>query len=129
MPQCPKCHKAHHGECRLGSSRKYFNYGKEGHIARDYRSAPAKAAESAPRGCPNARVYNLNEGDVEAGPSTSVSGQLPVSNLNLYALVDSGATHSFIAKKLINRFEGDRRTLNNPFITVTPTDDVYQSTS
>ena len=70
-----------------------------------------------------------NEGDVEAGPSTSVSHQLLVSNLNLYAHIDSRATHSFIAKQLIDRLEGDRRTLNNPFFTVTPASDVYQSTS
>ena len=117
------------GECRLGNSCKYYKCGKEDHIARDFRSAPAKAAESVPGGGPNSRVYSLNERDVEVGLSTSISGQLHVSNLKLYALIDSGATHSFIAKRLVDRLEGDKRTLNNPFITVTPTDDVYQSMS
>ena len=86
-----------------------------------------KTAGPAPRGRPNARVYSLNEGDVEAGPSTSVSGQLSVSNLNLYVLIDSGATHSFIAKRLVEKLEGDKKSLSSPFLTVTPTGDVYKS--
>ena len=98
VPQCPKCHKTHLGECRLRTNRKCYNCGKEGHIARDCRSTPAKASVPAPRGRPNARVYTLNEVNVEAGPSTSISGQLPISNLNLYALIDSGATYPFVAK-------------------------------
>ena len=71
----------------------------------------------------------MNEGDIEAGPSTSVLGQLLVSNLNLFLLVDSGATHSYIAKRLGDKLEGNRRTLSSLFVTVTPVGDVYRSTS
>ena len=73
-------------------------------------------------------MYSLNERDVETGPSTLVSGQLSISNLNFYVLIDSGATHLVIAKRLVDRIDGNRRTVNNPFITVTLTGDVYQST-
>ena len=63
----------------------------------------------APQGRPNARVYSLNEGDVTAGPSTSVSGQLSVSNLSLYTLIDSGATHSFITFMVCDKLEGNKQ--------------------
>ena len=53
VPQCPKCHKTHPGECRLGTGHKCYNCGKEGHIVLDCRSAPTKTAEPAPRGRPN----------------------------------------------------------------------------
>ena len=71
----------------------------------------------------------MNEGDFEAGPSTSVSGQLLVSNLDIFLVVDSGPTHSYIAKHLGDKLEGNRRTLSSPFVTVTPAGDVYKSTS
>ena len=71
----------------------------------------------------------MNEGDIEDGPSTSVAGQLLVSNLVLYTLIDSGATHSYIAKHLSNKLEGCRKTLSTPFVTVTPAGDVYNSTA
>ena len=71
----------------------------------------------------------MNEGDVTAGPSTSVSGQLSVSNLSLYALIDSGATHSYIASRLCDKLEGNRQIFSTLFITITPTRDVYQSTT
>ena len=98
VPQCLKYHKAHPEEYRLINDCKYFNCGKKGHFARDCKSVPAKVVEPAPQGRPNARVYSLNKRVVETGPFTLVSGQLPISNLSLYALIDSGATHSFIAK-------------------------------
>ena len=81
----------------------------------------------APQGRPNARVYSLNEGDVTAGPSTSVSGQLSISNLSLYALIDSGATHSYIASRLCDKLEGNRQVLSTLFITSTLVRDMYQS--
>ena len=83
----------------------------------------------APQKRPNARVYSLNEEDVTARPSTSVSGQFSVSNLSLYALIDSGSTYSYIASKLYHKLEGNRQIFSTPFITITPTGDTYQSTT
>ena len=87
----------------------HYNCGEDGHIARNCKNNATKATESALRGRPNARVYSLNEGDIEVGPSISVSGQLLVSNLNLFSLIDSGVTHSYIAKRLGDKLEGNRR--------------------
>ena len=80
IPLCPKYTKRHLGECRYGLG--YFTYGQEGHFTKDCPTQMSKVAVPAPaiQGRPNARVYSLNEGDIVAGPSTSVSGQLFISN-------------------------------------------------
>ena len=113
----------------IGTTRGCCNSGQEGHIARNNKNNAANDIKSAPRGRPNARVYSLNEGYIKVGPSTSVSDQLLVSNLNLFSLIDSGAIHSYIAKRLDDKLEGNRRTLSSPFVTVTPASDVYKSMS
>ena len=88
----------------------------------------ATPINQAPPGRPNARVYSLTQGEVEAGPSTSVSGQISVSNLYLFTLLDSEATHSYISSRFRDKLEGDRLELSTPFITMTPVGDVYKST-
>ena len=40
-------------------------------------------------------------------------------------LIDSGLSHSYIAKRLGDKLKGNRRTPSSPFITVTPIGDVY----
>ena len=62
----------------------------------------------APKGRLNTRVYSLNEGDIVAGPYTSVSSKICVSNLFLYALIDLGATYSYLASMIYDRLEGNR---------------------
>ena len=101
--------------------------GQEGYIAKFCKGTPAKPAETTPNVRPNARVYSMNESAIKAGPSTSITGQIIISNLNLYTLIDSGATYSFIASRLINKLEGKRKLMNTPFITKTPTGKMYQS--
>ena len=82
--QCPKCQKLYSEECRFGTTGGYYNCDQEGHIARNCKNNTAKATESAPHGRPNARVYRLNKKFIEAGPSTSVSGQFFVPKLNIF---------------------------------------------
>ena len=71
----------------------------------------------------------MNEGDITAKPSTSVSGRLFVSNLSLYALIDSRATYSYIAARLCDKLEGNWQIFSTPFITITPAGDMYQLTT
>ena len=58
-----------------------------------------------------------------------MSGHLSVSNLSLYALIDSRSTHSYIASRLCDKLEGNRQIFSTPFITITPTRDCYQWTT
>ena len=127
--QCPKHKWKHVGEYRTGTG--CYTYGQEGYYARNclIQSNKIKSPIPAPQGRPNARVYSLNEGDVTTGPSTSMSGQLSVSNLLLYTLIDSGATHSYISSRLCDKLKGNRQIFSTLFITITPTRDAYQSTT
>ena len=117
-PQCPKCKRRHVGECRTRTG--CYTCGQEGHYARNCPTQMNKMALPAPayQGRPNARVYSQNEGDVTVGPSTSVSGQLSISNLSLYALIDLGGTHSYIASRLCDKLEGNRQIFSTIFITI-----------
>ena len=56
-----------------------------------------------------------------------MTGQLSVANLSLFSLIDSGATHLYIARKIVDQLEWKKESLVYPFITVTPAGDVYQS--
>ena len=56
---------------------------------------------------PNARVCSLNERDIATGPSTSVSGQLSISILFLYTLLDSGAIHYMIHLDLCDNLDSN----------------------
>ena len=46
---------------------------------------------------PEAKIFAYTKGDVEAGTSNVVTGQLSVTNLTLRVLFDSSATHSFVS--------------------------------
>ncbi|GMN73072.1 hypothetical protein TIFTF001_052971, partial [Ficus carica] len=114
-PTCQKCGRRHQGDCRAGTSR-CFLYGKEGHYARTCNLNPQNpqnqqrgqrsklhAAQmklevpaisqgrlEAPE--PQGHIYAYTKEDVQAGPSTVVTGQLPFAQQDAYVLIDSGAT-------------------------------------
>ena len=69
----------------------------------------------------------MNKTDAEAGPSTVVTGQLPIVNIFAYTLVDSGASHSYLAARLVGKLEWEAKTFSQPFYTVTPVGDLYES--
>ncbi|XP_031259918.1 uncharacterized protein LOC116118084 [Pistacia vera] len=98
---CPKCGKNHLGEClkEFGPNICY-RCRQPGHLMRDCKALPPPAAQ-APRGT-NARVFTVAQGEVEASPS-AVTGQLFFHTFPLYALIDSGATHSFMSHGMIER--------------------------
>ena len=77
-----------------------FKCRQPGHMAQDcptLRAAPTQTV-----GGSNARVFNVSQSQAEANPS-AVTDQLQFHSIPLYSLIDSGATHSFIACGVIKR--------------------------
>ena len=64
-------------------TRGLYVCGQVGHYARDCRNIKKEVTPIIKLVRPNAKVYSLCEGEVEAGPSTVVTGQLSVANLSL----------------------------------------------
>ena len=75
----------------------------------------------------NARVLSIREEEVRAGSSTAVAGQIHINSIPAYALIDSGATHSFVTSRKSDQLGGSRKKFSYPFVTVTPSGDRYQS--
>ncbi|CAA0811205.1 Uncharacterized mitochondrial protein AtMg00860, partial [Striga hermonthica] len=78
LPRCPTCGKFHGpGECRA-ADRHCFN-------------------------CHRARVYTITP-DEAANNAGTISGMLSISNVPVFALCDTGATHSFISSRCLEAF-------------------------
>nr|GMN67910.1 hypothetical protein TIFTF001_036974 [Ficus carica] len=50
-----------------------------------------------------ARIYTYTKGDVEAGTSNVVTGQISITTFDAITLFDSGATHSFVSKEFAQK--------------------------
>ncbi|XP_012844421.1 PREDICTED: uncharacterized protein LOC105964458 [Erythranthe guttata] len=89
-PFCPKCKREHSGDCVTGTDH-CFRCKKPGHMVRD--------CPIAPRQVPG-RVFAMTRDQAEADPSM-IAGTVSVYNNSVYALIDSGSTHSFISSTLV----------------------------
>lgn len=112
VPSCPKCGKNHAGEC-LAGQRVCFRCKKPGHIAPE---CPAKT-----RGNPGtARAFALVR--PEAGTSNGVvSGTIYIHSRPIYALFDSGTTHSFISINVLKTLNLTTKTLPEDIEVLVPT--------
>ncbi|XP_052204017.1 uncharacterized protein LOC127809294 [Diospyros lotus] len=116
---CAKCQKQHPGRpCRLGTKGCYncgemghlnqncpkkgitcFNCQQMGHFAKD---CPKPRLISQPRGTSGnarthqGRVFHLTRQDAAEDP-TVIEGTMFLSGIPMHALIDSGASHSFIS--------------------------------
>ncbi|KAL5560047.1 hypothetical protein UlMin_036258 [Ulmus minor] len=77
---------------------------------------------------PEAKIFAYTKGDVDAGTSNVVTGQLSVANLSLHVLFDSGATHSFVSSVCASRMNRVRELITRSFRTSLPSGDVLIST-
>ncbi|KAL5565524.1 hypothetical protein UlMin_027032 [Ulmus minor] len=139
QPQnCPKCGKVHPGVCRMGSNLCY-TCGMEGHFS---NRCPKKLVSNRLDGprlnqgrleAPpttqqtNARIFSISKEEAEAGPSSVVAGQLSIAGISAYALIDSGATHSFVSPAFTERSDRMIDKIEGVFTTMLPSGAVMLS--
>ena len=144
-PTFPKCCKNHSGECIIGK-KKCLGCDQSGHRLRDFpsrqvqegsngraqsttSSAPAnRQTQQGNSSCTSGgqrqnRLYALQAfRDQEISPYV-VTGTLRVFELDVYALLDPGDTHSFVTPYIVVKFSVSLETLSEPFSISTPVGD------
>ena len=99
--------------------------GVVGHLRKDCptvkKGETGKVDSSTP-----ARVFTLTQAEAEASPSV-VTGQLSSDGTPFTVLIDSGATHSFVSDKVIDRLCRPSEYSTSGFGTILPTGELVVS--
>ncbi|CAA0825697.1 Uncharacterized mitochondrial protein AtMg00860, partial [Striga hermonthica] len=120
IPQCPTCGRLHRGECRFVKDVCYYCH-EPGHFANrcpkkaqqpqqpqqpPQQQQPRQQAQRQPqqqqqRGRQQARVYAVDQAEAEQQPGT-MSGMVVLNNVPVFALFDTGATHTLNSRRCLD---------------------------
>ncbi|CAA0828818.1 Uncharacterized mitochondrial protein AtMg01250, partial [Striga hermonthica] len=119
IPPCPTCGRLHRGECRAGQDVCYFCQ-EPGHFASrcpkklqqqpqqpPQQQQPRQQAQRPPqqqqqqRGRQQARVYAVDQVEAAQQPGT-MSGMVVLNDIPVFALFNTGATHTFISRRCLD---------------------------
>ena len=108
---CYRCGKVGHisPNCTQ-ASKACYNCGREGHIARDCRfpkaippvAANPKTTAENPKPTVQGRAFVVT---AEREPHDVVTGKLSINSYEVYTLIDTGSTHSFISPACAQRMK------------------------
>ena len=97
-PTCGKCGKKHYGECLKGTDN-FFSCGKSSHKMRDFpnlKSQDKRSGQAHPSGSGDApkknRFYFVRSRGKQKTSPDVVTGMLKVFSLDVYVVLDPGAT-------------------------------------
>ncbi|CAA0809446.1 Unknown protein, partial [Striga hermonthica] len=133
IPTYPTCGKRHRRECLVGQNICFFCR-QPGHISpncperlqqqpqqrqplqqpqqQHLRQQPPRPQQQ-PRRIQQARVFAVDQREADQHPGT-MSGMIILNNVPVYALFDTGATHSFISRRCLKAIGVHSLTTINP---------------
>ncbi|KAL6582471.1 hypothetical protein OROMI_006485 [Orobanche minor] len=107
---CPKCGKPHSGEC-LYRTGICYNCKEPGHIVTNCPKLQGKQGKTP------ARVFAMTHQEAAENPEV-MAGMLNISNIPALVLFDTGATHSFISRRLFDEIKAAYPIIEKEFLEV-----------
>ena len=118
QPYCEKCRRNHYGECR---TRTCYQCGSPDHLKKHCPQLKKEDKKTADSFTPS-RVFHLTQSEA-TDSKTVVTGQLSFAGTFLSVLFDSGATHSFVATRVMDSLCRPGSELDRPKVVILPRGD------
>ncbi|CAA0835392.1 Unknown protein, partial [Striga hermonthica] len=101
VPPCPTCGRLHHGECHMGQDICYYCH-EPGHFVsrcpKRLQQQPQQPQQPPQQQQP---LYTVDQAEAAQQPGT-MSGMVVLNDIPVFALFNTGATHSFISRRCLD---------------------------